>query len=127
MSSSQRNACAISSFHVFQNEKSSKRQKGFNRVAARYWIFLKKSLVTQRVKGHRMGLQRRNGRPLNAADPDPVAAVFLWCIVVEHHLRVLLQIEMQVKVVAISLVHPVGRGLGQSDFVQGRQANHQIE
>jgi len=78
-----------------------------------------------------MGLQRGKGRLLDAADPDPdpAAAVFLWCIVVEHHPKVLLQVEMPVGVDAISLVHRVGRALAlaQSHFVQGRQANHQIE
>ena len=127
MNFSQRNACATSSSPVFQSEKSSRRRKGFNPVAARSWISLKKRLVTQGVKRHRPGLQRGKGRLLNAA--DPAAGVFLWGIAVEHRPRVLLQVEMPAQVDATSLVHRVGRvlALAHPHTVRGRQANHQIE
>jgi hypothetical protein len=123
ISFSLRIAYAISSSHVFQNEKSLRRRKGSNLVKARCWISLKKNLVTQRVKGHRLGPQREKGRLLNTAGAgaDPVARVFLRGIVVEHCPRVLLRIEMPVKVDAISLVHRAGPvlALAHLHIVQG--------
>lgn len=122
--------CAIPSSHVFKNEKSSRRRKGFNLVEVRCWISLKKNPVTQRVKRHRLELQREKGRLLNTAGAgaDHAAGVFLRGIVVEQCPRALLLIETPVKVDAISLVHRVGPVLAlvRLHIVQERQVNHQI-
>lgn len=86
--------------------------------------------MIQRVKNHRLEPQRETGRLLNTAGAgaDPAAKVFLWGIVVEHYPRVLLRIEMPVKVDAIFLVHRAGLVLvlAHLHIVQGPQVNHQI-
>ena len=86
--------------------------------------------MTQRAKRHRLELQREKGRLLNTAGAgaDPVAGVFLRDIVVEHYPRVLLLIEMPVKVDVIYHVHQAGPVLAlvRPHIVQERQVDHQI-